>query len=222
MFKQCLACAGFVALVTVTLLASSGTSEGGPFARRGNRVRSDYYTYPDTTMVYGDGTYSQPYYPDEGRARFGRLRRARTPYYNTSMPYDNSMSYVYIDAAADTATYSTSGYRPGNATNAPTSAEMPARLRIAIPTEKADIWIEGEKSEQAKRVQEYLSPPLTPGKEYYYEVRARWTDPAGKQVERKKSFPIVPGRPVFLDFTRGSPPDKEVIQAPKEGNPNKK
>ena len=65
-----------------------------------------------------------------------------------------------------------------------------------------DKGIEGQKTEQAKRVEEYVSPPLTPGKQYFYEVRARWTDTAGKEVERTRSFPIVPGQPVLLDFTR--------------------
>src|SRR6266481_274509 len=70
MFKKCLVGAGFVALVTVTLLASSGTSEAGPFARRGNRIRSTDY-YPDTTVSYGDANNYQPYYPNDGRARVG-------------------------------------------------------------------------------------------------------------------------------------------------------
>ncbi len=215
MFQKCLAGAGFVALVTVTLLASSGTSEAGPFARRGNRIRSTDY-YPDTAVSYGDANNYQPYYPNEGRARVGLLRRSRMANYNSSPPY------MYIDAGSDAVTYSTSGYRPGDATNAPKGSDMPARLRITVPSERADVWIEGEKSEQSKRVQEYVSPPLTPGKQYFYKVRARWTDTAGKQVERTKSFPIVPGQPVSLDFTRGSASDKETIPAPKDENSRKK
>jgi uncharacterized protein (TIGR03000 family) len=206
MFKKCVAGAGFVALVTVTWLAVSGVSEAGPFARRGNRVRAEYNS-PETTTVSSDET---TYYPDEGRRRVGLLRRQRMRNYN-------SMPYTYIPVAGDSVTYSTSGYRPGDATKAPApkTAELPARLRIAIPTEKADVWIEGEKMEQSKRQQEYVSPPLTTGKQYYYEVRARWTDPAGKQVERAKSFPIVPGQPVFLDFTRATATDKEPIKLPR-------
>jgi uncharacterized protein (TIGR03000 family) len=175
--------------------------------------------YPDNTVSYSDPNLDQPYYPEEGRRRLGLLRRTRTRTAN----YSDSTGYVYINAAAsDTVTYSTSGYRPGDATNAPKGSEMPARLRIAIPSERADVWIEGEKSEQSKRVQEYVSPPLAPGKQYYYAVRARWTDPAGKQVERTKAFPIIPGQPVFLDFTRVTPTDKEQIPAPKDEKLNKK
>jgi uncharacterized protein (TIGR03000 family) len=131
---------------------------------------------------------------DPNPPRMGLLRRLFNR--NNVQP----TPYTYVAAGGNTVTYSTSGFRPGDVSASTT--QVPARLRITIPTEKAEIWIEGEKSEQAKRVQDYVSPPLTPGKQYFYEVRARWTDPAGKEVERKRSFPIVPGQPVLLDFTQ--------------------
>ncbi len=184
---------------------------------RGCRIRRPSDCHVAGQFVsYVNATYDQPYYPDEGRGRVGRLRRNRVPSYYSSTPY------TYIDAGSSTVTYSTSGYRPGDATNAPKGADLPARLRIAVPSERADVWIQEEKSEQTKRVQEYVSPPLTPGKQYFYEVRAKWTDSAGKQVERTKSFPIVPGQPVFLDFTRVRPSDKEAIGAPKDEDSKKK
>ena len=225
MLKQCLVGAGLVALVTVAWLASSGTSEAGPFANR-RWARNNYYN-PGATVTYTETTYVQPsdqtYYPDEGRRRFGLLRRNRigTTYSGTGYIGGN-MGYTYVDAGTDSVTYSTSGYRPGDATTARGSAELPARLRIALPAERADVWIQGEKSEQTKAIQDYVSPPLTSGKQYYYEVKARWTDSAGKQVERSKSFPIVPGQPVYLDFTRVASTDKEKIKLPKDENPNKK
>jgi uncharacterized protein (TIGR03000 family) len=132
---------------------------------------------------------------------FPRLRRLLNRNYTETMP----VSYVAAgNTPSDGITYSTSGYRPGDAANMPRSINDRAQLRISIPGERAEIWIEGQKSEQARRVEDYVSPPLTPGKQYFYEVRARWTDTAGKQVERTKSFPIVPGRPVLLDFTNTS------------------
>ncbi|HEY1861721.1 MAG TPA: hypothetical protein VGG61_15280 [Gemmataceae bacterium] len=321
MFKNRLACVGFVALAAIGLLAVPGTSEGGPFGLRGAGPGT-MYTNTGTTVTSPDVSYSQPYSADTNPPRVGFLRRifgrnnyAASPYVavpagsNTAttstsgykpgdvptgeaittapqpaaaMPVESNPQrvgllrrlfnrrsttttatpYVYIPAGGDTMTTSTSGYRPGDATTVPSSSnafvyvdqnppprmgllrrlfnrnynqptpntyvaaggnavtystsgfrpgdvagpasstQVPARLRIAIPSEKAEIWIEGEKSEQATRVQEYLSPPLTPGKQYFYEVRARWTDPAGKEVERTRSFPIVPGQPVLLDFTR--------------------
>jgi len=132
---------------------------------------------------------------------FPRLRRLLDRNYTEPTP----INYVAAgNTPSDGVTYSTSGYRPGDAANMPRSIADRAQLRITIPGERAEIWIEGQKSEQGKRVEDYVSPPLTPGKQYFYEVRARWTDAAGKQVERTKSFPIVPGQPVLLDFTSAS------------------
>jgi uncharacterized protein (TIGR03000 family) len=133
---------------------------------------------------------------DPNPPRMGLLRRLLNRNNNTAAPF------TQVAAETDGVTYSTSGFRPGDVTSSASTTPIPARLRIAIPTEKAEIWIEGQKTEQARRVEDYISPPLTPGKQYYYEVRARWTDAAGKEVERTKSFPIVPGQPVLLDFTR--------------------
>jgi uncharacterized protein (TIGR03000 family) len=140
---------------------------------------------------------------DPNPPRIGLLRRLFNR--NNTQP----APYTLVAAGNNSPTFSTSGYRPGDTVNLPRTGDDRARLRIALPTEKAEVWIEGQKTEQAKRVEDYVSPPLTPGKQYYYEVRARWTDAAGKQVERTRSFPIVPGQPVLLDFNR-TPPKEET------------
>src|SRR5947209_19798534 len=81
MFKQCLVGAGFVALVSVALLAVPGNSEGGPFGRRGVVTGSTYYGGTGAYVTYGDPNYAQPYYAEEYRGRFGR---------RYTMPYSES------------------------------------------------------------------------------------------------------------------------------------
>jgi len=89
----------------------------------------------------------------------------------------------------------------------PAIAEDRAYITIQLPVSRAEIWIEGEKSVQDRASQEYISPPLTPGKKYYYQVRARWTE-NGKAVEQKRTFEIYPGKPVLVDFAEAAaPPD---------------
>ena len=98
--------------------------------------------------------------------------------------------------------YSTSGYGPATR---PAPAEDRAYVTIQLPVKQGEVWIEGEKTTQGKASQEYVSPQLTPGKEYYYEIRARWTAD-GKQFEAKRSFPIYAGKPVLVDFTEPAEP----------------
>jgi uncharacterized protein (TIGR03000 family) len=135
---------------------------------------------------------------DPNPPRFPLFRRLLNR--NNIQPTPNT----FVATGSDGVTYSTSGYRPGDTANMPRTGDDRAHLRIALPAERAEVWIEGQKSEQGKRVEDYVSPPLTPGKQYFYEVRARWTDAAGKEVERTRSFPIVPGQPVLLDFSRAT------------------
>jgi uncharacterized protein (TIGR03000 family) len=102
--------------------------------------------------------------------------------------------------------YSTSSYTPSAP---PAPAEDRAYMTIQLPVDKSDVWIEGVKSVQEKASQDYVSPQLETGKNYYYEVRARWTDAKGKPVEAKRSFPIYPGKPVLVDFTQPPVPPSE-------------
>jgi uncharacterized protein (TIGR03000 family) len=122
-------------------------------------------------------------------------------YYDVYQPtYVNVVPY-----SGDNAIYTA----PANAPVArPTPAEDRAYVTIQLPVNRAEVWIEGEKSVQDKASQEYVSPQLTPGKKYYYEVSARWVV-NGKQYEAKRSFPILPGKPVLVDFTEPAEPPSD-------------
>jgi uncharacterized protein (TIGR03000 family) len=117
-------------------------------------------------------------------------------YYYDDVPYYRDTNVIY----------STSAYRPAAP---PAPAEDRAYVTIQLPVDKADVWIEGVKSVQDKASQEYVSPPLEPGKKYYYEVRARWTDAKGTAVEAKRAFPIYTGKPVLVDFTEPPTPPSD-------------
>jgi uncharacterized protein (TIGR03000 family) len=119
-------------------------------------------------------------------------------------------SYYSYD---DVPYYSDSNVIYSSSSDTPTPPAAPdedrAYMTIQLPVDRADVWIEGEKSVQEKASQDYVSPKLETGKKYYYEVRARWTDAKGKAVEVKRSFPIYAGRPVLVDFTEPATPPSE-------------
>jgi uncharacterized protein (TIGR03000 family) len=65
-------------------------------------------------------------------------------------------------------------------------------LIVAHLPEDARIWFEDEPTKQTGTLRQFLSPPLTPGKNYTYTVRVQWPE-EGKWVSQVHSFPIHAG-----------------------------
>jgi uncharacterized protein (TIGR03000 family) len=75
-----------------------------------------------------------------------------------------------------------------------------ASIEVRVPV-NAEIWFEGEKTSQTGAVRHFQSPELQPGKTFTYDVRARWTDAAGKEVDRTKQVKVQAGARVGVDFS---------------------
>ena len=56
-----------------------------------------------------------------------------------------------------------------------------------------------------------MSPTLTPGQDYTYEVKARWTED-GKEVVQTRQVDVSAGAWKTIDFTKAAP---EQLEAPK-------
>jgi uncharacterized protein (TIGR03000 family) len=104
---------------------------------------------------------------------------------------------------------------PGGETEAPADApeEIPApapgpapapdeaTVRVRLPDAQAVVWFNGKRMSAAGRVRVYLTPPLQPGKDYYYDVSAAWYE-GGRLVRQQREVPVRPGGAVVVDFTR--------------------
>src|SRR5262245_55036504 len=126
--------------------------------------------YPGIGIALGGYRYGWPsyyggsYYPSYG---YG------TAYYPT---YDYYPSYSYgtvyaptvASPPADTASTRTSAYYAPPTDNT-------AHVRVHIPA-NAELWVAGERMQQTGPDREFVSPALTPGKNYYYEMTARWAE----------------------------------------------
>jgi uncharacterized protein (TIGR03000 family) len=81
----------------------------------------------------------------------------------------------------------------------------------------AEVWFEGHKTAQKGPVRFFESPPVTPGIEYVYHIRARWKE-NGQDVDEVREATVYAGSKVGIDFTKRQrekvppPPPK-----PKEG-----
>jgi uncharacterized protein (TIGR03000 family) len=76
---------------------------------------------------------------------------------------------------------------------------------VAHLPEDAEIWVEDSPTTQKGTVRQFVSPPLTPGKEYKYTVRVAWEEEGGK-VSQVHTFPIRAGKIHCVDVVKADAP----------------
>src|SRR5262249_14362589 len=84
------------------------------------------------------------------------------------------------------------------AVRAATPADRPALIDVQVPA-GAEIWFDGARTSQTGPFRQFISPPLTPGRQYAYAVRVRWTE-GGRTVERTRRLGLRAGDRVSVDF----------------------
>jgi uncharacterized protein (TIGR03000 family) len=202
-----------VAGAVLLFLPGTGNAAGGGHGGGGGHPGGGG-GHPGGGGFHGDGHHGGGYYG----GFYGGYYGWGYPYYYGGYGIGLGYDYGYYDDvyrptiinvvpySGDPVIHSSSAYGPPAK---PAPAEDRAYLTIQLPADQGEVWIEGEKTAQSKGSQEYVSPQLTPGKKYYYEVRAKWTV-NGKQIEAKRSFPIYAGKPVLVDFTESPEPPSDI------------
>jgi uncharacterized protein (TIGR03000 family) len=133
-----------------------------------------------------------PYYPSLG-------------YYTLSVYYSYNYAYTpgltaYVPPVVTPSYY----YDPVVPTLTPTPApENVARLRVLLPADAA-LWIDGAPTTLTGAERLFVSPPLSAGVSYAYELRARWSE-GGRVVERERRVPVRAGDLTTVDFTAPAP-----------------
>jgi uncharacterized protein (TIGR03000 family) len=147
-------------------------------------------------LGYGMGGYYPPYYG------------GYMPYYGVYAPPVYSPVVAAPTAAA--ASYPVSTGAPASNQTPPDNA---AHLQLTVPQE-ADVWFAGVRIAREGRVREFVSPPLTPGQSYTYQVVVRYTDAGGKPVEDKRDIQVRANDWFSIDFTRPPPAGKPNLVPP--------
>ncbi|MBV9123906.1 MAG: TIGR03000 domain-containing protein [Planctomycetes bacterium] len=138
----------------------------------------DYY-YPN--HYYYSGDYAGYYGPDYG-------------YYNTAPALDYS-TYAPPATAPD--------YPPQpdyNVNPPPSQNDNAVHIRIVVPAD-AQVWFDGDKTNQTGTLREFQSPPLTPDHDYTYHVRARWMQ-NGQEVNRDETLVVHANDHIIVDLRR--------------------
>jgi uncharacterized protein (TIGR03000 family) len=65
------------------------------------------------------------------------------------------------------------------------AADNLAYIQMEAPAD-AEVWVGMAKMSQTGRLRNFVSPPLPPGKNCFYQVRARWTA-NGQPVEQTRN-----------------------------------
>jgi uncharacterized protein (TIGR03000 family) len=74
-----------------------------------------------------------------------------------------------------------------------------ATMSVRVPA-NAQIWFEGTKTGQTGSSRTFFSPSLEPGRDFTYEIRARWVE-AGKEFDQTRQISVHAGETVNVDFT---------------------
>jgi uncharacterized protein (TIGR03000 family) len=151
------------------------------------------------------GSYYRGYYP----GYYGSYYRRYYPGYGYGYPYSSSYYgydpsyYNSYSTYAPPATGYQSFYPPTTeaAPSAPTGNT--ALINVWVPA-GAEMWFGETRTNLTGSYRQFISPPLTPGKNYTYEVRARWTQ-NGQVVDRTQTVAVQAGAKVDVDFTRPTP-----------------
>jgi uncharacterized protein (TIGR03000 family) len=144
---------------------------------------------------------------DAGQGRERRGGRGRNRGYN----YDNYGSYYrqgdYYQRPADMDQGVRRAYYYSPEAGATPGQEMPVYLDV-ITLPNAEILIEGQKTMQTGPRRLFYSPPLTPDRNFIYEIQVKTLE-NGREVTRTRKVDVHAGERVTVDLTRSLPTDRQ-------------
>jgi len=154
------------------------------------------FGYPYGYGGYGYGAY-RPYGGFYGYSApdYGARYYAAPAYGYAAVPaysYAAVPSYNYAVVPASTPAYQ--AYE-----SAPQQSDTTMTMRVIVPDANARVWFEGQETQQRGTERVFVSPPLTPGHDYTYNIKALWVQD-GKSVERTQQVNVTAGRQVMVDF----------------------
>lgn len=78
-----------------------------------------------------------------------------------------------------------------------------ANVEVLLPDPEALVWFNDRKTSSTGDVRSFTTPPLDPGRQYYYDVRAAWRE-NGRLVTTSRQAVVRAGADVVVDFTRAA------------------
>ena len=214
---------GIPALTLAALLLTTNPAAAQRFGRPGGyglglnntNAWNGYYGNGYYGNGYGNGYYGNNW---SGRGYYGNGYYGNNWYGNGYNTYPNAYAdyqpnYYY----GQTPNYQQSGY----SSFYPSQEDMPqnaALVHVQVPRD-AELWFGGDKTSQSGPARDFVTPELKQDKDYFYTLKARWTDDNGKAVERTKRVKVRPNARIMVDFNRDSADTPDRSENREEGRP---
>jgi uncharacterized protein (TIGR03000 family) len=190
-FRKYLKTAGVAALVAAGLLlpaAPAGAQQGWPINgdNWGSRGGSGSYRGGGGGYGYSSPGYSSGYYAP------GPAYTYSTPTYTYSTPtyYPPLGQVLSVTSAAPESSY--------YLTAAEVEGPRAIQIDMHLPAD-AKVWFDDAPTSQTGALRRFVSPPLDPDKDYFYQVKVRWQED-GRDVTRTRKVEVHAGDRLNLSF----------------------
>jgi uncharacterized protein (TIGR03000 family) len=111
------------------------------------------------------------------------------------MPYGGyAASSGYATTPANT--YKSYFFPSGAATG---SKDPTCLVEVDVPSATAEVWFDGFKTKKTGLARQFVTPALTPGQTYVYEVRATWME-NGQVISQTRDVRVEPGKKIVVVF----------------------
>jgi len=185
---------------------SSGYYNQGYYNPGYGYYNSGYYN----PGYYNSGSYGTGYY-NQGAYNPGYYNSGSysTGYYNPGSYYSNMNSGynnmpAYSENGSMMANQSNSNFQSGTSGYYSPSDSMNNRsilVQLHVPAD-AQVWFDGNATQQQGEWRDYISPPVDTDKPLQYEVRVSWTDANGQKVDKTQAIKVRAGHRSVLDLMR--------------------
>jgi uncharacterized protein (TIGR03000 family) len=166
----------------------------GGYGYGGYRYRPYYGGYYGSYPYYGYSPYTYSYSTDPYSYSDLSSRSVYDPGYS-SVSYQPAPSSIDV-AMSGVSTLASN--QPSSASTSAAQADNIAHLTVNVPS-GARLWVDNTPMTSKGTVRQFVSPPLTPGKRYNYDIKVSWKE-NGREVTQMQEVEVTPGGHVNVHF----------------------
>jgi uncharacterized protein (TIGR03000 family) len=201
MFRRTFSLGGTLLLAAALFLTPDPSHAAPRGGFRGGGFHAGGYHHGGYRAGYHNGGYHHhPYYGGWYPYRpYSWGPYSSYPYWYGYYPYYGSSSNSYSEPGSESV-YN-SGYSSFYYSGAPSSvdgADTRAHITVNLPA-GAKLWVNNTPMSSTGPIREFVSPALTPGSQYTYEVKASWSE-SGREVTQTQTVGVTAGAQVSVQF----------------------